>query len=718
MSFDWKKMGPDELVRDAELEFRVNMMKRFTAANLGLVTGNDGLHGDALRTRIDRDYDGLWWMAVVEVAGNEDTDRNWTINELLDLADAQDLLENVIVPGEYGEAVRANEPQTFVTLFVQRKYIERANKSDGETALGVLSMSVTGPVTPGVPAPIGAPLEPGSKPVKVGPETVLVAVIDYGIAIGHDLFRREGPTGELDISRVAFFWDMDGVSSPDAELPSSFGRIWTQNEIKEKLKNNIQNGLLDEAGFYREIGLVDWSRSVLKPCAQRVSHGTHVTGLAAGYPAEEEQGKDRKIIAVQLPGWAVHDPTGDRLDVPLERALDFIAARLGQFQVPGTGKKPPIVINFSFGNFAGPHNGRGLIEQVIETALAQMAADFGNPQLMTLPSGNGNLARCHAEFILTDAEDTERINWQVQPDDLSPSMLQVWMPVLPAIPDGAVSLTLMAPGAAGSATVQAGAVPMQAKLTEDNEDLAIVSFRPPNDPGEPGLFEVMVVSTGHPLNVGPVAPAGAWHLSFSKPPGIEDLSMSLWVRRDERLPGFPEFGRQSYLVDPRYGRFAEPGGKELDDDPAGHSGPVRRAGTISGYACGDTPAVIAGYVRSTGRMADYSAGGPTLNDQRPTGPDASAVSDDSDVLGGVLSAGSSSGSRVALNGTSVAAPQVARKAADLMAAAPDQPLTRQDIAQLALDDDPPAPGKPRTRRTGGGRLRLPNLFGKLRWSVQ
>lgn len=135
---------------------------------------------------------------------------------------------------------------------------------------------------------------------------------------------------------------------------------------------------------------------------------------------------------------------------------------------------------------------------------------------------------------------------------------------------------------------------------------------------------------------------------------------------------------------------------------------------INGIGCGDLPAVIAGYVNSDGKMATYSAGGPTLNISRLFGPDASAVSDDSVALHGVLSAGSSSGSRVSMNGTSVSTPQVARWAADQMAAAPNVSFGRADVFAQALADDPYQPDKPAPTRTGGGRLRLPSVFGELR----
>jgi hypothetical protein len=94
---------------------------------------------------------------------------------------------------------------------------------------------------------------------------------------------------------------------------------------------------------------------------------------------------------------------------------------------------------------------------------------------------------------------------------------------------------------------------------------------------------------------------------------------------------------------------------EVDDGAS----EIKRDGTISGLATSDGEMiVIGGYLKKERRPSPYSAGGPTTGSR--VGPDLSAVSDDSVVHQGVIAAGARSGSTVALRGTSVAAPQVAR----------------------------------------------------------
>jgi hypothetical protein len=74
-----------------------------------------------------------------------------------------------------------------------------------------------------------------------------------------------------------------------------------------------------------------------------------------------------------------------------------------------------------------------------------------------------------------------------------------------------------------------------------------------------------------------------------------------------------------------------------------------------------------GRVARIGKIAApslYSADGFDVSRGGKLGPDVSAVADRSRALSGVLAAGTASGSRVAVTGTSVAAPQVARWCAE------------------------------------------------------
>ncbi len=144
-----------------------------------------------------------------------------------------------------------------------------------------------------------------------------------------------------------------------------------------------------------------------------------------------------------------------------------------------------------------------------------------------------------------------------------------------------------------------------------------------------------------------MAPSGVWKIEIENVALTETDRVQVWIRRDETLPGFPALGRQSYFDNDDYQRF-DSFGAPLPIDPPGSDCLVKRRGTISGFACGEFPAVLAGYVETRNDLAGYSAAGPVttaFNATGPTrnGPDAAAVSDDTPVLRGILSADHAAG---------------------------------------------------------------------------
>ena len=719
MALSWTELAPVDQPRDPLADFAVNAMARFTAADLDLSTENPSPERKS-------EYDDQWWLALVTVARGDDKVSSLTINELVRKAKdhyTKPLDNDLLIPGEYDGAFRESTDLDVITIYAKRAYINAVNAQDGEDSLGIESIEVSFPLDSNTVNPSITEIAPIEMDLAVSDQTVVTAVIDHGIAIAHDLFRREDATGALALSRVDFFLDMDGTSDPNAPIQSTVGRVWTRDEIEQILSANLHNGLLDEANVYRALGLIDWRRRSINSCAHRVSHGTHVTGLAAGYDADDAKGVERRIIAVQLPTRLVANTMGQWLQQALEQALTFIARQMEHYTVGGAAQATPLVMNFSFGNFMGPHDGTSRIDRAIDGNLSKMAANSNRPRVLMLPSGNGNLSRCHAIVNLTNAVPTKELDWNLQPADRSASILTAWLPVMTPVKNGTVEMQVTVPGFSTPHTIIAGTAPGLTLLRDTNSSgvkviVGMVVYSPPRFPTNRGRFEIYLVPTDHPVDVRPVARAGAWKLRFTKATSASDLSLNIWVQRDDTLPGFPQFGRQSYLSDGLYDRFSRPGGAVISDDALDHDSAVYRSGMINGIACGNLPAVIAGYVRSDRKMAVYSAGGPTLNAFRLPGPDASATSDDSVVLQGVLSAGSSSGSRVAMNGTSVSAPQVARWAADQIALSPTTPFTRASVTAKALNDDTAGMDKPGLTRTGGGRMKLGSVFGDLRWSEQ
>ena len=120
--------------------------------------------------------------------------------------------------------------------------------------------------------------------------------------------------------------------------------------------------------------------------------------------------------------------------------------------------------------------------------------------------------------------------------------------------------------------------------------------------------------------------------------------------------GFRGRGRQSYFDHECYHRF-DAQGREIEHDDDQPPCVVKRSGSINALATGNRTLVVGGFLRKEGRLASYSS---RVSAGSLGAPQYLAPSDDSKVHGGVLAAGTRSGSVVAMNGTSVATPQVAR----------------------------------------------------------
>jgi hypothetical protein len=173
----------------------------------------------------------------------------------------------------------------------------------------------------------------------------------------------------------------------------------------------------------------------------------------------------------------------------------------------------------------------------------------------------------------------------------------------------------------------------------------------------------------------PVAPAGSWRVTLrnnAKPP----LRLSICVQTDQSITPHAQTGLLARLEHPDYRRYDETTGRILDscDNPASFakgipdiSAVVRRHGSINATAASNDVIAVAGYRRSDGRPADYSATGHGValdpHHGRPV-PSVALPTDDSPALFGVLGAGASNGSVVAMRGTSFASASATRLIAE------------------------------------------------------
>lgn len=516
---------------------------------------------------------------------------------------------------------------------------------------------------------------------------VVVGVIDDGLAFAHERFRlSNGDT------RFKYFFNQDDGSSsapgPGLEL--------TESGINGLLQQSGPPGSADEDQFYR------LARQTL--VARRVKHGTHVMDVACGLDPDQVNADSPYLIGVQLPKWVTEETSGTKLTGPAHYAINYIIDRADRIAALEGSAPFPVVINLSYGTIAGPHDGTGPLEHAIDQLIAARAA----PLRVVLPAGNHYLARCHSCFELAASSSPsgadKKLRWRIQPDNKALSFMEIWLPELAM--DGArprVEVRLTSPTGERSDWVKPGKV--WPALGTNNVRFSVKSVIATARPWI--LLSVAPTITMMPGT--PTAPSGTWLVEIKNKRGA--VTTDAWVQRGDTPPGYPLWGRQSRFDDNDYQRFDIAGRPQEEDtgpDPSIRPSYVRRRGSINALATEQRAIVIGGFRRSDYRPSRYSGAGPVATPPKVapqrTGPDAAAVADDSVALHGILGAGTRSGSVVAMNGTSVAAPQITRLIAQWMGSGLASDRTAvQNFA--AVNDTFPSPATPRpNERIGAGRI--------------
>ena len=488
-------------------------------------------------------------------------------------------------------------------------------------------------------------------------KVVVIGVIDDAVNIAHRRFR-EAKSG----SRVDFAWSQDGTFvNGNSTVP--FGRELTRKDINQAIAkyNN------DEAAIHQDLGLVDFARRDYNPLAQRISHGTHVLDLAAGNEPDAEGAVDQRIITVSLPPLVSFDTSGATLSLFFLAALQYILKRTQNIAraLGDRNAYVPVFINFSYGLAGGPHNGQHIAERAMEKLVKHhLESGRCGPVQIILPAGNGNLDRGHASKS-SRADGTVRLDlpWRLPPGDMTSSYLEIWLPKNAS----GLKLSIGLPGHQRATNIDLENCPqLLGRLDAQNRiDHATVIARVSRDwtiTSDKQRILVAVAPNCLHRNDRDPAPAGLWSVSISAVIPHPGGRIEAWIQRDVSPIGSRLQGRQSYFDDPDYARFTHTGHVRARD-PSNSLSVVRRSGTLNGIATGKNTIAVGGYVCKDAdkAAAPYTAtAGPSMY-----APSTAAPSDRSVVNKGILAAGSRSGSRVAINGTSVAAPQVTRTLAKL-----------------------------------------------------
>ncbi|MBE7721503.1 S8 family peptidase [Lacrimispora indolis] len=185
---------------------------------------------------------------------------------------------------------------------------------------------------------------------------VLVAVIDSGIDYYHDDFRNNDGT-----TRIVRLWDQ------------TLDQVFTAEEINAALAT----GSRAEARR-------------LVPSVDITGHGTAVASIAAGN-GRENRGQYRGVafesplLVVKL---GVPQESGFPRTTELMRAVNFAVREAVDMQIP-------LVINLSFGNTYGSHDGTSLLETFLDDI-----SNYGKTAIV-VGTGNEGVSGGHISGVLT-----------------------------------------------------------------------------------------------------------------------------------------------------------------------------------------------------------------------------------------------------------------------------------------------------------------------------
>ena len=316
------------------------------------------------------------------------------------------------------------------------------------------------------------PGRPPTIPVASGtakPGIVVMGLVDYGIAFAQQRFRLE-----RDATRIEYFWVQDGkptagatasksgpglAEAPAGPITPAVGHGWRHpvevNPVPYggELAAPAIDGLLimlaagelaDEDALYAQVAAHRLGRSWLWSISRRLAHGTHVLDVACGYGLDEAERTQRPMVAVQLPEAATADTSGENLDAYALDAVRYILDRADAIARQHQCGALPVVINFSWGNVAGPHDGSSDLEQAIDEIVSERRKVA--PTEVVVAAGNSNLARLHAAFRFERVEQSQSLRWRVLPDDKTPSFLEIWLPASDQVRESRIRLRITPPG--------------------------------------------------------------------------------------------------------------------------------------------------------------------------------------------------------------------------------------------------------------------------------
>ncbi len=219
---------------------------------------------------------------------------------------------------------------------------------------------------------------------------VLVAVIDSGIAYQRSEFRKEDGS-----TRIRYFWDQTITPDGMAQDIGESGLSGQFQGFRETRLPGPPQGFFEGAEFD-----ADWINETLAlpteaerwermPTIDVSGHGTAVAGIAAASRTTSYQGvaPEADLLIVKL-GGDNGDLTGYSKTTEILRAVTYCVKKAQELE-------RPLVINLSFGNTYGAHDGSTLLERFLDNA-----AEIGRC-VICVGSGNEGNSSGHVAGKLT-----------------------------------------------------------------------------------------------------------------------------------------------------------------------------------------------------------------------------------------------------------------------------------------------------------------------------
>ncbi len=456
-----------------------------------------------------------------------------------------------------------------------------------------------------------------------------IALIDFGCPFLNRRFAKDKQT------RIRALWDQgsepgtarkgDPVESWPWRAPRQFkyGRELGTEELQAMVGAASAVGGPEESAVYRGIDyLIDYADPRRR--VWLATHGGHLLDVAGGSTdplsgREDDPAAAANLVFVQLPALTAADSAGGSLSAHL---LDGV-----RFALSTVAKDKPLAVVISYGNAAGPHDGSALIESAFEELLKYRPNNFA----IVLAAGNSRTDRGHSlRNVRRDRSVLLRL--MLTEGDTTDTFVETWYSGLEPL-----KLRVRAPEGVWSEWIGQGEEMLMRASSADRDVVAMIRHDRWVPNGKGALALLALAPTAQPPGVDcRLAEAGLWELEFRLANMNQDVNVELntWIERDDPVRG--TVGGRTHFLD------------QTDDD---------ELNTLSGIASGDSTLKVGGFNLGSGCAAAYSS----LPRKGHAALTVLAACEEDLVQPNVLAAATRSSEVYRLNGTSVAAPVLARR---------------------------------------------------------